>query len=178
MIELPPLGALDSELWTALLDSAARMPGDWTLIGGQMVLLHALEHGRNPRRLSADLDVVVDVRVRPPALARMLSTLDVLGFRATEVSLDEVAHRFSRGRANIDVLAPDGVGTRTDLRTVGSATTVAVGGGSYALAIDALQRDRRGPCGRNPSPGPRRSDPDQGGRRHHRHAPWTRAPLR
>lgn len=140
MIELPPLRTLDFELWTALLDISDRMPSDWTLIGGQMVLLHALERGRAPRRLSEDLDVVVDVRVRPPALARMLSTLDDLGFSPTEVSLDEVAHRFSRGRANVDVLAPDGIGTRTDLRTIGSATTVAIGGGSYALARSAPLR--------------------------------------
>ncbi len=80
MIELPPLGALDFELWQALLDIADRMPSDWTLVGGQMVLLHALEHGRAPQRLSEDLDVVVDARVRPPALSRMLLALRDLGF--------------------------------------------------------------------------------------------------
>ncbi len=137
MIELPPLGALDLELWQALLDIADRMPSDWTLVGGQMVLLHALEHGRAPQRLSEDLDVVVDARVRPPALSRMLSALRDLGFCEAEVSHDEVAHRFSRGRASVDVLAPEGLGGRTDLRTVGAARTVEIGGGSYALARSA-----------------------------------------
>ncbi len=137
MIELPPLGALDFELWQALLDIADRMPSDWTLVGGQMVLLHALEHGRAPQRLSEDLDVVVDARVRSPALSRMLSALRDLGFCEAEVSHDEVAHRFSRGRASVDVLAPEGLGGRTDLRTVGAARTVEIGGGSYALARSA-----------------------------------------
>lgn len=133
MIELPPLGELDVELWHALLDIADRMPSNWTLIGGQMVLLHALEHGRAPQRVSEDLDLVVDARVRPLALPRMLSALDALGFAEAPISHDEVAHRFSRGRTNVDVLAPDGVGPRADLRTVGAARTVEVGGGSFAL---------------------------------------------
>ncbi len=133
MIELPPLGELDVELWHALLDIADRMPSDWTLIGGQMVLLHALEHGRAPHRVSEDLDLVVDARVRPLALPRMLSTLDALGFAEASISHDEVARRFSRGRTNVDVLAPDGVGSRADLRTVGAAKTIEIGGGSYAL---------------------------------------------
>ena len=45
MIELPALGDADEALWTALLDVADRTQ-DWTLIGGQLVLLHGLEHAR------------------------------------------------------------------------------------------------------------------------------------
>lgn len=148
MIALPPLGELDLELWHALLDLADREPGDWTLIGGQMVLLHALEHGRTPPRVSQDIDVVVDARVRPPALARVVSSLLDLGFAEAGISADEIAHRFQRGRVAIDVLAPEGLGPRTDLRTVGTATTVEIGGGTYALArsgpVDVSAGDRTG----------------------------------
>ena len=148
MITLPPLGNLDLELWHALLDLAEREPADWTLIGGQMVLLHALESGRTPLRVSQDLDLVVDARVRPPALARIVSSLGDLGFAQAAISADEIAHRFQRGRAVIDVLAPDGIGPRTDLRTVGGATTVEIGGGTYALArsgpVSVSVGDRRG----------------------------------
>lgn len=148
MIALPPLGDLDQELWHALLDVADREPADWTLIGGQMVLLHALEHGRTPHRVSQDIDVVVDARVRPPALARMVSSLLDLGFTEAAISADEIAHRFQRGRVAIDVLAPEGLGPRTDLRTVGGATTVEIGGGTYALArsgpVDVSAGDRSG----------------------------------
>ena len=133
MIELPPLGDLDDELWRALLDIADRMHTGWTLIGGQMVLLHALGHGRTPPRVSRDLDLVIDARVRPPAIPAVISALDALGFEPGPIGFDEVAHRFTRGQATIDILAPDGVGTRTSLRTIGRAETVPIGGGTYAL---------------------------------------------
>jgi len=55
MIELPNIGDADEAMWTALLDIADRTQ-DWTLIGGQMVLLHGLEHARLPPRISEDLD--------------------------------------------------------------------------------------------------------------------------
>lgn len=43
-------------------------------------------------------------------------------------------YRFIRGEAIVDVLAPDNVGTRADLRTVPPDRTVEVIGGSQALA--------------------------------------------
>lgn len=133
MIDLPPLGALESVLWDALLDIAQQVPEGWTLIGGQMVLLHGLEKERTPPRVSEDLDVVVDVRVRPPVLAKMVGALTSLGFSDTGVSIDGVAHRFMRGDVVVDLVAPDGVGKRADLRTVGGGVTVQIGGGSFAL---------------------------------------------
>ncbi|MCB0872937.1 MAG: hypothetical protein KDC36_06125 [Thermoleophilia bacterium] len=69
MIDLPPLGALESSIWDALLDITERVPKGSTLIGGQMVLLRGLEKQRIPPRISEDLDLVADVRVRPPVLA-------------------------------------------------------------------------------------------------------------
>ena len=110
MLDLPPLGALETELWDALLDIADRVPEGWTLIGGQMVLLHGLEKDRIPPRVSEDLDLVVDVRVRPPVLATLVSALADLGFTDAGVSADGVAQRFIRGGVGVDVLAPDGVG--------------------------------------------------------------------
>lgn len=148
MIELPPMVARDTALWEALLDIAERMHSDWTLVGGQMVLLHALEGGRTPPRVSEDLDLVVDARIRPPALPTMMTVLAELRFTSVGVSPDGVAHRFARGGVSIDVLAPDGLGPRADLRTVGGAVTITVGGGTYALnetsLVDVGCRGRRG----------------------------------
>jgi hypothetical protein len=62
MIALPPVGDLDEALWLALIDIAERRPSGWTLVGGQMVLLHAFEHGVWPPRISRDLDLAVDAR--------------------------------------------------------------------------------------------------------------------
>ena len=50
MIQLPTLGGAGDRLWGALLDVADRVTSDWTLVGGQMMLLHGLEHGRVPPR--------------------------------------------------------------------------------------------------------------------------------
>ena len=153
MLDLPPLGALETELWDALLDIADRVPEDWTLIGGQMVLLHGLEKDRIPPRVSEDLDLVVDVRVRPPVLATLVSALADLGFTDAGVSADGVAQRFIRGGVGVDVLAADGVGERADLRTIGGGVTVEVGGGTFALQRSEAIAVRSGErTGRVPRP--------------------------
>lgn len=69
-----------------------------------------------------------------PALTRMMHALDALGFASTGSSPDGVAHRFGRGGVLVDVLAPDGLGERTKLETIGRGVTIAVAGGSYALS--------------------------------------------
>lgn len=133
MIDLPTLGGESDRLWETLLDLAQRMPADWTLIGGQMVLLHGLEAGRVPPRVSDDLDLVVNARVRPPALPRMVETLRSLDFASTSISPEGVGHRFDRAGVIVDVLAPDGLGAGTDLSTVGRAVTIQTAGGTFAL---------------------------------------------
>jgi hypothetical protein len=132
-VELPRLGAQHDHLWTVLCDLGEAHEENWTVIGGQMVMLHALQAGRPPSRVSEDIDTVIDTRVRPPALNSFLNTLAELGFTSAGVSPDEVAHRFVRDAVHIDVLGPDGLGQRADLRTVGNATTIEVRGGTQAL---------------------------------------------
>jgi hypothetical protein len=117
-VELPTLGSRHGELWSVLCDLGDAVNENWTIIGGQMVMLHALQAGRSPSRVSEDLDTVIDTRVRPPALASFLATLHDLGFKSAGVSPDDVAHRFARDSVHIDVLGPDGLGQRVDLRTV------------------------------------------------------------
>ena len=78
MIELPPLGALGTSLWHVLLDLRGATDG-WTLVGGQMVLLLALEHENAPPRVSEDIDVVADVRARPPRMPRLVAALNAAG---------------------------------------------------------------------------------------------------
>ncbi len=130
---LPRLGPHHDDLWTTLCDLGDAHHEGWVVVGGQMVMLHALQAGREPGRVSRDLDTVIDARVRPPALPMFLATLAKLGFKSAGVSPDEVAHRFARGSVHVDVLGPDGLGDRSDLRTTGTATTIQVGGGTQAL---------------------------------------------
>ena len=74
-IELPPLAAPVDELWHVLLDLGEQLTVGWTLVGGQMVLLHALEHGRVPPQISQDGDVVADVRTTPSAVQDVVAAL-------------------------------------------------------------------------------------------------------
>ena len=62
-VRLPTLAGHDDELWDALIELSEVRPGEWTLIGGQMVFLHAIEQGASPPRVSTDLDVLINARI-------------------------------------------------------------------------------------------------------------------
>lgn len=132
MIELPPLGALGTSLWHVLLDLRGATDG-WTLVGGQMVLLLALEHETAPPRISEDIDVVADVRARPPRMPRLVATLDAAGFVIGEPDPDGYSHRFQRDRIVVDLLVPDNAGARAGVDTSDSTRSTPVSGGTYAL---------------------------------------------
>lgn len=120
-------------VWRTLLELGRREPQGWTLIGAQMVALHAFEHGRVPPRTSLDGDVLVDVRFLRDGTSRISQALTGMGFRLTEITTDERGYRFQNGGVLIDVLAPDGLGERTALTTIPPAHTIPVPGGSQAL---------------------------------------------
>lgn len=122
-----------SGVWRTLLELGRREPQGWTLIGAQMVALHAFEHGRMPPRASLDGDVLVDVRLLRNGTSRISRVLTEMGFELTEITTDERGHRFQNGGVLIDVLAPDGLGDRTALTTIPPAHTIPVPGGSQAL---------------------------------------------
>jgi len=133
MIDVPTPDERVQELWEALLELTEARPDDWTLIGAQMVFLHALEHQADPPRYSADLDVVVDVRVTPGGVRVMAETLDRLGYEFAGANNTGIGHRFVRGSVHIDLLAPDGVGERADISTFAGARTVRVPGATQGL---------------------------------------------
>jgi hypothetical protein len=136
VIELPPLGAPVDALWNVLLDLGA-MPVRWTLIGGQMVLLHALAHGQVPPQISEDGDVVADIRADQASLRTVVRALTERGFDLLTITTDGRAHRYVRPAEPkpivVDVLAPDGLGPRTNLVTTPPGRTVEVPGGTQAL---------------------------------------------
>lgn len=139
-IALPPLGDPVDELWEVLLDLGERLSLPWALIGGQMVLLHALEHGVVPPQVSQDGDVLADIRAAPDGLAQVVAELESIGFVSAGMSPEGVAHRYRRSGRHpkrpvmIDVLAPEGVGPRAKLTTTPPGRTVQVPGGTQALA--------------------------------------------
>lgn len=91
MVKLKPAGKLEQATWEALINLCEREPDGWTLIGAQMVTLHALENGYSPLRVSRDLDVLADVRVMSNATSQISKTLLEDGFELIEPSLTELA---------------------------------------------------------------------------------------
>ncbi|WP_370617193.1 hypothetical protein [Mumia sp. Pv 4-285] len=157
VITLPPMPAPVDELWRVLLDLHDRIRVPWALVGGQMVLLHALEHGQVPPQISQDGDVVADIRADPNALARVVEALQSLQFQMDTPSADGLAHRYIRPAEPrpvvIDVLAPEGLGARANLTTTPPGRTVEIPGGTQALArteIVTVVHDGR--SGRVPRP--------------------------
>lgn len=152
VIELPILPAPVDELWHTLLDLGESLDVPWALIGGQMVLLHALEHGQVPPQISQDGDVIADIRAVPGALTRVVAGIENLGFSLQSISADGLAHRYFRAAKPrpvvIDVLAPEGLGERADLTTTPPGRTIEVPGGTQALSraerITVVHEGRRG----------------------------------
>jgi len=136
---MPVLGDPVDELWDVFLDLAEKLEVDWTIVGGQMVLLHAIEHGTIPPTVSQDGDVIADVRATQRALRQVAETLEGMGFTLAGMANDGTAHRYRRGGRNggspvtIDVLAPDGVGERADLTTTPPGRSIQAPAGTQAL---------------------------------------------
>jgi len=132
---MPPLRPALSTLWHLLFDLAEQMPG-WCLIGGQMVALHGLEHGRIDLRPTIDRDVLVDLRADTGALRRVVHFVTERGFEP-DPGPEKQLHRFKRqtelGQSVLDILAPDNLGARADLTTVPPGRTVQVPGGTNSV---------------------------------------------
>ena len=47
-VRLPMIAGYGPALWETLIELADLRPGEWTLIGGQMVFVHAIEQGVEP----------------------------------------------------------------------------------------------------------------------------------
>lgn len=122
------------DLWSALVNLYEELPGEWTLIGAQMVALHGLEVGRKPPKATTDADLVVNARVVGFKIASFAAALEDAGYQLEGISAEGVGHRFSNGKVSLDVLAPDGLDSaRIDLTTIAPARTISVPGATQAL---------------------------------------------
>lgn len=118
-------------LWSATGGTTRRLPGQWVLIGGLMVQLHALEHGVTDVRPTRDIDVLG--QARPEGALRLITAaLRGEGFELVGPDLDGYAHRYERNGLIVDVLAPDGINPPPDLG--GGLKAIGVPGGSQALS--------------------------------------------
>ncbi len=148
MIDIPDLGDEFHEMWIELIDLATVQPAPWVLIGAHMVAIHGWERGREQIRPSRDADILVDARVIADGTAKMSQTLIDRNYKLDGISPEGIGHRFVRERVSINVLGPEGLGERADLRTVLGARTVRVPGGTQALRrkqdVDVRARSTRG----------------------------------
>ena len=133
MVIVPGGDELTTDLWSSLLEISAVAPDDWTLVGAQMVFLHALERQKPPPRRTEDLDLVVDVRALSDQPKELVGHLKDLGYRLKGVTPLGTGHRYVRGRVNVDVLLPDNIGNRANRYVEPGAESVEVPGGSQAL---------------------------------------------
>ena len=137
-VQLPILAGFEFTLWETLLELADLRPQEWTLIGGQMVFIHAIERGVEPLRVSSDLDVLVNARIVTGGVRQFVRAIQSRGFVLAGWSPEGLAHRYCRGRVSLDVLAPEGLGPRTDITTTPPGHTLQVPGGTQAIARTEL----------------------------------------
>lgn len=149
-VQLPTEPPEIAALWGALLDLAEANPVPWVLIGAQMVALHAWSAESEMPRLSRDGDLLVNVREEPAGTRLLAEYLVERGFELGDPMRQGVnhGHEFKSQDVSLDILAPDNLGTRANLRTLGQARTVRVPGGTQALqragAIEVRLGDRAG----------------------------------
>jgi hypothetical protein len=148
VIVVPAMAEGQEAAWHGLLDLYEVRPDGWTLIGGQLVHLHCAERGYAPPRPTDDADTVVDARAAH-VLGAVTAALAELEFIAAGVSADGIQHRWTREKAVIDVLIPDGMGERAEQQTSASGfPTLAAPGGTQALSrtevVEVQVGNRRG----------------------------------
>ena len=136
-VSLPTFSG-SGDIWPTLIELAHSDHPEWTLIGGQMVMLHVAEHAALPLRVSRDIDVLVNARVLAGGVRGFVVGIESRGFRLAGASPHGIAHRYVRGTVSIDVLAPEGLGPRTDLTTTPPGRTIQAPGGTQALARTEL----------------------------------------
>lgn len=132
VVALPRLIGGQAESWAALVELAPAFGDNWLLVGGQMVFLHEVERAATEVRPTDDVDVVVNLRAEPAGLARIHAVLGDARFEQDAPGPEGTAHRYRRGAAVIDVLAPDNVGKRAQLQ-LGSGRTIEAPGTSQAF---------------------------------------------
>ncbi len=133
-IPMPVLSASQEAAWHGLLELSEKVPGGWTLVGGQMVHLHCAERGLSPFRSTPDVDAVVDARNVPKIFATVTGALEDAGFHLDKETDGGKHLRWVRGEAQIDVLIPQGLGPRlANVKSASGKPGLETPGAQYAL---------------------------------------------
>ena len=145
-VTLDNLAGRQGDAWDVLLDLSPTLGQDWTVIGGQMVMLHQAERQPNQMpsvvRLSHDIDVVVNIRAGPTPATIIDTALRDSGFAQMP---SDIGHRYVRDSDGVvfDVLAPDNLGKNSP--RLGKGRTIGTPGGTQALKRTSWIIAIRGP---------------------------------
>lgn len=95
--------------WPQCLELAREVPSKkWTLIGGLMVQLHAVNAGMEITRPTEDVDVLVHIETSTALVPGVAESLRQLGYEILEpMDRKSPAHRFKRGEEQVDVMIAD-----------------------------------------------------------------------
>ncbi|MCF3137701.1 hypothetical protein LRQ04_00390 [Paenarthrobacter sp. AR 02] len=131
-VPLPQGGWLSP--WPQCVELARALPStQWTLVGGLMVQLHAAAAGLAVFRPTADVDIVLHIETGAATTARVSAVLNGLGYTLEEsISHDAPAHRFVRGKQQIDVMVADHLAP-VKIPALGGRKPFQVSGGTQAL---------------------------------------------
>lgn len=131
---LTPLVTPVGELWQTVLAVATSLPADHVLIGGVMTFLHGAVVGRQPTRVTRDVDVLCDVEIAANSIRDTVAALERLGYTIAAEAPTDSSHRYlGPNGEQVDVLAPLGVKPPPDLTTTPPGTTIEVPAGREAL---------------------------------------------
>ena len=132
-VKLLPTTAEDESLWHLTREiGGILVPLPWVLVGGQMVAVLEAEHGVGIGFATSDVDAVLDVRASVGVTEEAANRLMEAGFEPDVGGAR--GYRFVRGEAIVDLLAPDNLGPRANLRTIPPEHTIEAVGGTQALA--------------------------------------------
>lgn len=95
------------ELWNEVGNLVELLPPGWTLVGGLMVQLHAMEHEIAVVRATRDIDVLGQAR-HPKALPAIDAALCAAGFAPADPDPDGYAFRYERDGLIVDDSLPTG----------------------------------------------------------------------
>lgn len=139
-VVFPPLSVAQTRIWHTLVDlDTVGVP--WVLVGGNMVTLHCLEHGRQRVRTTNDGDIVVDVWTSQTSLQTVTRHLIDHGYAETgaedALGFDQgqrVGFKYLREDSRIDVLIPENTDRqRRRPKTASGSDGMAVAGANRAL---------------------------------------------
>ena len=104
------------EAWLLAGRLYQRVPGGWTIVGGQMVQFHGWRAGTVPTRATTDLDAGIAARANPSAFPSISGAVQELGLRPV-LHPSGVEHRWYKkldggGEVRVDLLLPAGLGAR------------------------------------------------------------------